>query len=36
MKVEQAVAHALQLSAISFDAVKMLLLAKLEESAGAA
>jgi hypothetical protein len=29
-QVEQAVAHALQLGAISFDAVKMLLLARLE------
>src|SRR4029077_3071993 len=29
-EVEQAVAHALRLGAISFDAVKMLLLAKLE------
>ena len=30
MRLEQAVAHALRLGAISFDAVKMLLLAKLE------
>ena len=29
-QVEEAVAHALKLGAISFDAVKMLLLAKLE------